>query len=397
MRIRLYFSDAWVNLNAYKLRSLLALLGIFIGTAAVVALLFIAQGAVQAALGELRSLGTRLLAVHLTVKHGVTDEENPQITWQDLSRFNSVAKEVDTFAPYTYAYLPLSYGGHSLKNGYILGATQDLQSLVKIRMASGRFISSFDKNQHFCTIGYKLAQELKQLGVMNPINQQVELGRHLYTIVGVTKPWKDNLFIYAGINNAVIVPIAQMTDLNKHASIFHIMMKLAEADNVDRIQQEFSQVMAVQFPDLKADYKSAEQLIEGMKKQSQTFHRLLIAIASISLLVGGIGVMNIMLVSVTERRREIGIRMAVGATGQQIRALFLSESVLLGMAGGVFGVIFGIMVAFFVVKMMQWPFIFSLLAVGLGLGVSVLVGLFFGLFPAIKAANVSPIIALRSE
>lgn len=399
MNLSSHVSNALANIRTSKLRSFLTLLGVLVGTASVVALVSSGQLATQQALAQFKTLGTDLLSVSVQQQQGAQKKQGASIvklTIGDVNKLTQSDPDIIEAAPYTMNYSQVSYAGKQLQ-GSIIGATENLSDVVKIDLSQGRFVSVLDKDEDFCVIGSSLAKSLRQQGVFAPVGKQLRVGNYYYTIIGVAKPWPENMFMYADINNSVIVPLENSLELSKYTTIQNIVFKLKAGADINKVKQSITDAMNELVPGQQLFYRSAKQLIEGMEKQRQTFTLMLGAIGGISLIVGGIGVMNIMLVSVIERRREIGVRMAVGAKRRDIQMMFLTEAVMLTMFGGFLGVIIGVLVSFGIAEFSHWGFRLFLLPPAIGFLVSAFVGIFFGFYPARQASRLDPIETLRSE
>lgn len=387
------------NLYDAKLRSLLALLGVLVGTASVVAMVLGGQLATNEALKQFKSLGTDLLAISIntssedsTVATGKADE----LTLQQVFEMSKADQAIQEVAPYTQLFLPTFYEG-TVINGMLLGVTDSFANIVHVKLKKGRFISLLDKYSFFCVIGKDIESVIKSVTLKDPIGQQIQIGKHMFVIVGIAESWPENNFVYASIDSSILIPLEASYILSKYATINNVIAKLAPDADINRVQQHMTAYINQHVADKQVTYRSAKELIAKMRKQNDILTVFLGLIGSISLLVGGIGVMNIMLVSVIERRREIGIRLAVGARRRDIALLFLMESVVLALVGGTAGVIIGIVIAYVIALVQHWEFTFFILPPLVGFTVSVAVGIFFGCYPAYQAAKLSPIDALRSE
>ncbi|MFT4060153.1 MAG: ABC transporter permease [Legionella sp.] len=389
--------QALVNLTAAKLRSFLAVLGILVGTAAVVALLSCGQLATEKALAQFKALGTDLLAVAVyqkaPSKSPSSSDSLSNTQWQQLPERIPYIKNI---APYSTAYQPLSFQG-KLMQGVVIGADEHLAKIVKIKLVQGHFVSFVESFEHYCVIGDGLAQQIKQISFDHPIGKQLRVGQSLYTIIGVAKHWKENGFFNEDINQAVIIPLAGMSMISKDAKINNAILELKPDSPIDDIITEIKQIIASFSPQLNVFPRSAKQIIASMESQGHIFTLLLAVIGGISLLVGGIGVMNVMLVSVSERKKEIGIRKAVGAKNSDIHALFLVESVMLSLVGGILGVFLGLVFTWIVSYFSAWNYTIFLLPPLAGFMVSAATGIFFGFYPAQRAAKLEPVVSLRSE
>lgn len=389
--------QALVNLTASKLRSVLAVLGILVGTAAVVALISCGQLATEKALEQFKALGTDLLAVSVYQKtpsksHSGDDSLSVD-QWQQLAEQIPYIVKI---APYSTAYQPLSFQG-KLMQGVVIGADENLAKIVHVDLTQGHFVSFVESFEHYCVIGDGLAQQIKQISMDDPVGKQLRIGQSLYTIIGIADHWKENGFFNEDINQAAIIPIAGISLVSKDAKINNAVILLKPDSPIDEVIEHIKQIISSQAPKLSVFPRSAKQIIASMESQGRIFTLLLAVIGGISLLVGGIGVMNVMLVSVSERKKEIGIRKAVGAKNSEIQTLFLVESVMLSLLGGVLGVLLGLIFTRIVAYFSDWTFSIYLLPPIAGFLVSAATGIFFGFYPARRAAKLEPMVSLRSE
>lgn len=389
--------QAIVNLTSAKLRSVLAVLGILVGTAAVVALISCGQLATEKALEQFKALGTDLLAVSVYQK--TPNKSHSGDDSLSINQWRALADHVPyivKIAPYSTAYQPISFKGKVMQ-GAVIGADETLASIVRISLAQGHFVSFVESFEHYCVIGAGLARQIKELSLDDPIGKQLRIGQSLYTIIGIADQWKENGFFNEDINQAAVIPIGGMALVSKDSKINNAVILLKPDSPIDEVIEAIKQYINSQAPKLSVFPRSAKQIIASMESQGHIFTLLLAVIGGISLLVGGIGVMNVMLVSVSERKKEIGIRKAVGAKNSEIQALFLVESVMLSLLGGILGVILGLVFTWIVSYFSAWHFTIYLLPPLAGFLVSAATGIFFGFYPARRAAKLEPMISLRSE
>lgn len=385
------------NLSHSKLRTLLAMLGILVGTASVVAMVSSGQLATQQALSQFKTLGTNLLAVSM-----FQTSRNPgggvqrQVTLQDTQELFAQQDNLIALAPYSTLFANLSYGGNKI-NGGIIGSTATLAQILKLDLQAGRFLSYLDSFEHFCIIGQQIYQQIRQVSAEDPIGKQLLLGKNFYTIIGILNTWPQNSFFNQNVNTSVFIPIRTSKTISTHAQINNLIMLLLEGSAIDSVESNIRQFFAERTPNEKLFFRSAKQLIRTLEGQQHILTIFLGLIGSISLIVGGIGVMNIMLVSVVERRKEIGIRRAIGARKRDIQTMFLIEAIILSVIGGISGVLVGISISFFIALYANWAFTLFILPPIIGFWVSVLIGVFFGFYPAYQASQLNPIETLHSE
>lgn len=390
--------EALENLVAAKLRSFLALLGIIVGTGSVVALVSIGQLATKEALDHIRALGTDLFSISFYQEPSNSDQPNEsnRLSEATFTTMQQALPEIKRIGPYTTTYQPISFAGEALE-GSIIGANNDLHRILKIHLAKGRFISHLDRQNFYAVIGHDVHEALNKHGINDPIGQQIQIGQHIFTIIGVAAPWTENGFFHQNINRSVIIPIPSSQLINPYTQLTDAVLQIDESADPEKLEQAIKEFIEQRFTNYHLYAFSAKQIMQSLTSQQQTFTLLLGSIGGISLLVGGIGVMNIMLMSVVERRREIGIRRAIGAKRRDIQWLFLVESVTLTLLGGICGVLIGSLGSYIVSRFAGWGFTFFLLPPVIGFSVSVAIGIFFGYYPAYKASRLDPIQSLRVE
>ena len=391
-----HLKEAVSNLFSAKLRSFLAILGILVGTGSVVALVMSTQAATEHALLQFKSLGTNIIAASLqSVQMDSSKTQQEHFHEAQVPQLWQANKALTGISPYISLYQSLYVNGISASS-QILGVSGGFQNVLKLKLKRGRFISVLDKSQPYCLLGATLAKRLRDKGV-NPMGQEVVVGKMVFTVIGVLANWKPSLFLYADINNGIIVPLKSAYYLSKDAKIQNIIFRIKEGTNVEQVQSSLKSQFHKVTPTLKVYFRNPENIIKAVSKSRSTLDTQLVSIAAISLVVGGIGVMNIMLVSVVERRREIGIRMALGAKRRDIKMMFLIESILLTVFGGVVGILIGVAVSISIAELRNWGFHFYWSPPLLGFGVSLLVGIVSGYYPALRASKLDPIQTLQSD
>lgn len=389
--LRQHIKSAYVNLLSMGIRSLLAMLGILVGTGSVVAMVASGQMATEAALERFRALGTDMMSGYITSSAmGTTDKP---FSLNQAMKIKELTPDIQQLAAYSVLYIPATYKGEAI-NAPIIAATQDLANVLHFPIQYGRFISDYDIYEPYCVLGNQLAVNL-QLNDSSAVGKRLHIGNYIFTIAGVANPWPENSFFTGNLNTAIIIPVKTVKLLNQDVNISYLVMRLKEKANIDKVETLIQNYMSEEAPDKKAVLRSSKELIKGMLKQRAIFSLLLGMIGGVSLFVGGIGVMNIMLVSVLERRREIGIRLALGATRQEIQWMFISEAIILSITGGIAGIIVGTICSYIIAQFANWSFTLFFWPSFTGFTVSFFTGVFFGYYPAKQAAKLNPIDALR--
>ena len=388
--------EAVLSLWGAKQRSILALLGILVGIGSVIAMVSVGIIVQNEALRQFREMGTDILSVSKGTEENETRRGETSISLDTAQAIPEFCSQIETVAPYTSTFGMLKYKGEK-SDTPALGVTGSFMDINKLKLIEGRFISDLDHFMYFCVAGSGVQQKLHKLGVQDIVGTKILYKDKQFTIVGtVAYAPPTNMRPYE-ISEGIMIPFSTSRRLGEKEGIRSILARMVPGGDHIIAGQEIQRYFKAKADGMTVRVQSAEELIAQMQKQMQMFTLLLGVIGSISLIVGGVGVMNVMLVSVTERRKEIGIRRALGAKQKDIQGQFLVESMILCLAGGALGVGLGIGGSFTIAHFSKWQFFISQSAVLMGVVVSAVVGLFFGFYPARQAAKMNPIDALRAE
>ncbi len=394
------------GLKANKLRSMLTMLGIIIGVGAVIAMVAIGIGMQQKVANSIAGLGSNLLIVMPGANSpsgGVrlAAGSNITLTPKDAQAIAQEIAGVSAAAPAVSRQLQLVYGNQNWLSS-VQGSTPDFLTVRNWNVASGAFFTSrdMDSRARVAVIGQTVATNL--FGDISPIGQTIRINKAPFRVIGLFET-KGQSAVGQDQDDIVVVPLT--TAMDRLLGITYVNMINVQAtsgDVVNQVQDDIITLLRVRhhLPSGVPDDFSVRNLAAIMNTAEETTHTittLLACIAAISLVVGGIGIMNIMLVSVTERTREIGIRKALGATYKNILLQFLIEAIVIGVTGGIMGIFVGVAGAYIISTVAGWNTVISSVSILLAFGVSVAIGLFFGLYPARKAALLDPIDALRYE
>ena len=384
--------EAARSLVRARLRTLLGLVGIMIGIASVIAMISSGEIATAEARRQFEALGTDIVTVR-TVGAG------PGIALEDAVGLADAVASVSAAAPVIQDSGRRAHAGRRIGRGSVQGVTAAFADLNRLELAAGRFVSDLDAGAFWCVVGSKVAADVRKAGTLEVLGADIEFRDRFFTVAGVLRPRQASygLPYDPEADDSVFVPIVTAERTFPDAKISVIVARSAPGVDDEVAVREITEWLRGRNPRLEIEVTSARQLIAQMESQLGVMTLLLGAVGSISLVVGGIGVMNIMLISVAERRREIGVRRALGASRADIQRQFLIESVMLTLGGGVAGTVLGSAVTWGICRYTGWEFFVSALSVCVGLGVSSAVGIFFGFQPAWQAARVDPIVALQGE
>lgn len=385
--------EAFVSLRTLGKRSVLALLGIVIGSSSVVALINIGHNAAVDAAMIFKDMGTDTLVAQFPSKVG---SNRPMRTHLDLDAVRQAVPGIAHIGAISLFSGPAVFNGRTT-NANFVGSTSDIQQAMRLTLSEGRFLSHFDANETYAVIGAQVAQALSSPGAPLRLGDRVRINDYLFLIIGILHDQPRALLMPIQGGESLFMPAEGMRRIYAAPQIGNVIIRALPGQDMERMAEDAAAALQRQLPDHTVDIQVPQQMIDGMTRQSRTFAYLLLALGAISLVGGGVGVMNVMLMNVSERRREIGIRMALGARQRDIRNLFLLEAVTLTAVGALCGAVLGMTAAWFYAWLSGWAFSLAVAALPLGVGSTLLVGLFFGIYPAVSASRLQPVEALRDE
>ncbi len=400
---------AWEGVTRNKIRSLLTMLGVIIGVAAVIIMISISAGTEAQIAAQIEGLGANLVFVQSGFGRGGPGGGNnsgPNLVYDDLEVVKSVGGVVGTAVDMP-SVQDVKAGSTTLTSISVVGTSPDFPGVRDVPVANGRYFTDtdVDRTAKVAVLGAALAEDL--FGDADPVGQSIVVGNVRLTIIGVAAD--KGVVGNTDFDAQMYVPITLVFDRfvnsqfarflgNNVRIIYAQVAEDADLENVlTQIQLKLATAKDVSPDELPFTLQTQQDIVDTQAATTEAFRNLLAWVAGVSLLVGGIGIMNIMLVSVTERTREIGIRQSVGATPGDIRLQFLVESILLSLAGGLIGIALGIAGSYLFGQTGDMPTVIVPSSLVLAFGSAAAVGIFFGFFPANKAAQLDPIEALRHE
>jgi putative ABC transport system permease protein len=395
------------QLLAHKLRTALALVGILIGVSAVIIMVAIGKGTQNEVLGKIEAMGTNLLVVNagqvqktagrMQIRGDVTT-----LTLQDGDALQNGSPLIKLAVPVQSKKIQVKFGNLS-SNTNIVGTTTGFQEVRNLRAEKGYFFSDEENraSRRVALLGETVVKNLFE--GRSPVGETIRIGKVPFQVIGLMESKGVDL---NGVDqdDQIFIPIkTALRRVFNQDYISSISIQAVSQEEMGEAEQQIREVLRERHllnrrnkPD---DFtiQSQTELLETQRETTGTFTILITSIAGISLLVGGIGILAIMLIAIRERTSEIGLRMAVGASRKDISVQFVSEAAILSIGGGIFGVLIGIVGALMIGIATEWATSISLSSILYSFGFSLLIGLFFGVYPAHKAARLDPIVALRSE
>ena len=391
-----------------KMRSALTMLGIVIGVSAVITMVAVGSGAKQRIDEQIASMGSNLLVVDSgsSTSGGLRGGAGtvPTLTVDDGKAIKTEIPGVKYVAPSIRGVAQVVYGNQNWSTG-ITGTSPEMIEIRTWSLSSGRVFTEqeLDRAAKVCVLGQTVTDNL--FGGIDPVDQVVRIKNIPFTVIGVLTP-KGQTTWGQDQDDVIFVPLTtaqkQLFGQTFPGMVRNISVQVWGPDDVKQVETQLNELLRQRHriqPKQDNDFtvRNLAEMMSTREESANVMSILLGAVASISLIVGGIGIMNIMLVSVTERTREIGIRIAVGAKGWDILLQFLVESLMLSLMGGILGIGIGMVGTVFLSSLTQWPTLFSIKAILLAFLFSGSVGVFFGFYPARKASLLNPIEALRYE
>lgn len=392
MKFMQAFKMAIKSIMSNKFRSFLTMLGVIIGVSSVIAAVAFAQGTTKNVTDSIQGLGTNLINVSITGRNS-----NIDVKYADFIKLaTDNPGEISAIAPQTSSTITAKYGTKT-RSTSLVGSTPDLAIIKSLSVQSGRFLLDMDTDyyQKVAIVGTAVVNDI--FSGSNPVGQNMKINGQVFKVVGVLTQKAGGQD--SSDDDQIIIPVTVAQRLMKESKIRSFAIQASSGDKVDDIMTKLNTMLTDKYKNTNffRVFNSA-QILSTLNTVTSSMMLILGGIAAISLVVGGIGIMNIMLVSVTERTREIGIRKAIGAKRKSVLVQFLIEALFVTGIGGAIGVLMGVSIIHFIIGGLKiGPEVYSMQWILVSFGISLVVGVIFGLFPAYKAANLSPIEALRFE
>jgi putative ABC transport system permease protein len=393
------------SLRHNKWRSMLTMLGIVIGITSVVTVVSLGEGLKHELTGQIGRLGSDVVTVRPGKLTGDGSNLNflalfstSTLSTDDVNKLSQL-KSVKSVVPINFVTSTVKADDNELSNVFVGGTTPEITNILHQPVQYGSFFQSDEGDSHFAVIGSRVASQL--FGEFNPVGQSLEVQGESYIVRGVMSPASGGFLSLpeADLNSSVLLSYKSTERINKgHTNILQIFAEASDPNNLDKTVADINQTLT-KAHEGQRDFTVLKQqeLLKVANGMLNVITGFISGIAAISLLVAGIGIMDIMLVSVSERTREIGVRKAVGATNKQILNQFLVEGLVMSTIGGLIGILVSLLIYFLLHVYTNLDTIISWPIVGLAVGVSIAVGVIFSVAPALKAARKDPIEALRGD
>lgn len=371
-------------------RTVLALLGIVIGSASIVAILNIGFNAGQEATRIFHDMGVDTLVASLNNDRGVDDS----LLSTEVEKIRSLNLPGLVISPVAQVSVKLTFNHHPV-DARAVGVEPAVTSILKLPIRRGRFLHALDTAENVVVLGHAVATSLGDRGIAVEPGEWVRINTYLFRVAGVLQPAEASMISPVLTDHSVFMPFAALARVAQSSNVSTVLARvlppLDSSEGASRVFEGLSHA----FKTRRVEMTVPQQMIDAMARQNKTFEYLLLALGVITLVGAGVAVMNVMYMNVCERRNEIGLRMAIGARGQDIRNLFLIEALALSAMGALSGACLGIVLAWLYAVISQWTFELSMVSIPLGVGSTLLVGVLSGLKPALAASRLTPVEALR--
>lgn len=382
--------DALDSFRTLGRRSILALLGVTIGSGSIVAVINIGYNAAQEAAVIFHDMGVDTLIARLDNDLGLEDS----LLWRDAKKISDLKFQYLKIAPVSEVSGTISFNRQQTEVK-IVGTEAALQEVMNLFVNRGRFLHGFDNGSNVVVLGHKVAASLSNSGSAVQVGDWLKINNYLFKAVGVLQPTMNSMINPVFTDDSVFITFQGLARVSSSASITNVVVRVAPGQQIEFVVPVVLERLSRAFKTRTVEILVPKQMMEAMSRQDKTFHYLLMALGVITLVGGGVAVMNVMYMNVSERRIEIGLRMAIGARRQDIRNLFLVEALALSTVGAVLGAGVGIALAWLYAVISGWAFELAIFSIPLGVFSTLLVGVFFGLKPAIAASRLTPVEALR--
>ena len=382
--------DAIDTFRTLGKRTVLALLGIVIGSASIVAILNIGFNAGQEATRIFHDMGVDTLVASLNNDRGVEDS----LLSTEVEKIRSLNLPGLVISPVAQVSVKLTFNHHPV-DARAVGVEPAVTSILKLPIRRGRFLHALDTAENVVVLGHAVATSLGDRGIAVEPGEWVRINTYLFRVAGVLQPAEASMISPVLTDHSVFMPFAALARVAQSSNVSTVLARvlppLDSSEGASRVFEGLSHA----FKTRRVEMTVPQQMIDAMARQNKTFEYLLLALGVITLVGAGVAVMNVMYMNVCERRNEIGLRMAIGARGQDIRNLFLIETLALSAMGALSGACVGIVLAWLYAVISQWTFELSMVSIPLGVGSTLLVGVLSGLKPALAASRLTPVEALR--
>ena len=398
-----YLRIAVEALGRYRLRTALSVLGVVLGVAAVIAMMSVSEGAARDALAQVDALGLDNIVAQSTGGLNERGTMKRSLAAADADRARDLIPSATLAAPVVSRFVRVGRGDQ-ISPTQVLASTASFQYILRLKAERGRLLSETDGESRVCVLGVRIAQQF--FGYRDPVGETVRIADDHYRVIGVLReqggdPQAGTTMAWHNVNRAILAPLSAITGktitVAPNQPVEEIWVQVGSAERSVELGDVLRRTLLQTRNADEFHIVVPRELLAQRYRTQRTFSVVVGSVAALALLVGGIGIMNIMLTSVVERTREIGVRRTAGAKKRDVTMQFLIETLLMTVGGGVAGIVIGAIVSVGISAYAGWSTYVSITAVLLGFVVSFFVGLVFGLYPAMKAAALQPVDAMRYE